>query len=166
MLTAMNPDERTFRQHIARGRFRLGVDRGDWRVLRDGWPNPIVAVTAAARDGAPDEFAFRLDVAGYPDAGPTSEPWDAKADSPLAHEFWPTGAGRIGIVFNPGWTPAANVHALYHPIDRLAIVGHDNWRAQDPASIWDPSRMEIVDYLQVIHELLHSSQYSGIRRAA
>lgn len=162
----MNPDERTFRQHIARGRFLLGVDRGDWRLVRDGWPDPIITVAAATRDGAPTEFAFRFDLNGYPASGPTSEPWDIDADTPLAHDLWPAGIGRVEAVFNPGWKPNPNGHALYHPIDRLAVVGHTEWSTQDPANIWDPSRMEIVDYLKVIHDLLHSSQYSGIRRAS
>lgn len=162
----MKPDERTFREHITRGRFQQGVDRGDWRVLRDSWPNPVIAVSAAERVGAPVEIAFRFDLIGYLADAPTSAPWDSKNDAALADERWPAGTGRVATVFNVGWVPSPNVHALYHPIDRLALVGHDNWRTQDPASIWDPSRMDIVDYLKVIHELLHSPEYSGIRRAA
>jgi hypothetical protein len=160
----MTPDERTYRQHIARGRFRVGVDRGDWWLMRDAWPNPIIAVAAAARVGAPVEFSFRFDLNGYPVPGPTAQPWDAEVDSPLAHELWPAGTGRVEAVFNPGWKPYEHEHALYHPIDRLAVKGHTDWASQDPASIWDASRMDIVDYLKVIHDLLHSSQYSGLRR--
>ncbi len=160
----MNPDERTFRQHIARGRFLLGVDCGDWRLVYDGWPNPIIAVSAATRDVAPAEFAFHFDLTDYPASGPTSEPWDIGTDAPLAHELWPTGTGRVEAVFNPGWKPNADAHALYQPMDRLAVAGHTDWPAQDPASIWDPARMDIVDYLKVIHDLLHSPQFSGIRR--
>lgn len=157
----MEPDERTFRQHVARGRFQVGVGRGDWRVVREAWPNPIIAVTAVARSGAPSEVALRFTLTGYPAVGPTAAPWDPKQNCGLAHDLWPTG-GRVGIAFNPGW----NATAIYHPIDRIALEGHDGWRTQDPGRIWDPARMDVVDYLKVIHELLHSSEYSGIRRAA
>ena len=162
----MLPDERAFRDHVARGRFQAGTDRGDWRIKRDAWPHPLISVAAGKRESGPDAFRFRFDLNQYPRAAPTSQLWDAKGDGPLAPELWPIGTGRVTIVFNPSWMPAPNVHALYHPMDRLALVGHDNWRSQDPGSIWDPSRMDIVDYLQVIHELLHSPEYSGLRRAA
>lgn len=162
----MNPDERTFREHTARGRFRLGVDRGDWRVLHDRWPHPVIAVASADREDSPGEYAFRFDLVGYPAVGPTAEPWDAEADVPLPPPCWPTGGDRVGVVFNPGWMPSSNLRAIYHPMDRLALVGHDNWRTNDPSSIWDPSRMDIVDYLKVLHDLLHSAHYTGLRRAA
>jgi hypothetical protein len=165
-LAVITPDERTFRDHVAAARFQLGVDRGDWRLVSDSWPNPVIGVSAAAQDSAPAEFAFRFELTDYPASAPTSEPWDVAGDTPLSHDCWPAGSGRVAIVFNPGWRPNENVHALYHPIDRRALVGHDNWRAQDPASIWDPSRMDIVDYLKVVHELLHSLLYQGIRQAA
>jgi hypothetical protein len=160
------PDERTFREHVARGRFQAGTDRGDWSIVRDGWPHPLISISADNRDGGPEAFVFRFDLNQYPSAGPTSEPWDVDGDCALADELWPAGSGRVIIVFNPSWMPATNVHALYHPMDRLALVGHDTWRVQDPGGVWDPSRMDIVDYLQVIHELLHSTEYSGLRRAA
>lgn len=161
----MLPDERSFRDHIARGRFQAGIDRGDWSVKVDGWPNPLIAVAAINRNGAPKAFAFRFDLNHYPTDAPTSEPWDADKKEPLAADLWPGGSGRVTTVFNPGWAPD-NLHALYHPMDRRALVGHTNWQTLDPGSIWDPSRMDIVDYLQVIHELLHSSEYSGLRRPA
>jgi len=162
----MTPDERTFHDHVAAARFQLGVDRGDWRVDSDVWPNPVIEVAAAVRADAPSAFAFRFDLTGYPVDGPTSEPWDIPANAPLPAARWPIGSGRVALVFNSGWQPGGVGHALYHPIDRLSLVGHDSWRTQDPASIWDPSRMDIVDYLKVVHELLHSPLYEGIRRAA
>lgn len=163
---AVTPDERTFRDHVAGGRFQGGADRGDWWLVNERWPNPLIAVAAAGRPGVPSALVLRFDLTNYPAAGPTAQPWDAERDAGLAHDLWPAGSGRIATVFNPQWMPSPGVHALYHPIDRLAIVGHDNWRTQDPGSVWDPSRMDIVDYLKVVHELLHSAAYSGIRRAA
>ena len=162
----MEPDERTFRSHLAGARFQQGVDAGDWRMLNDAWPNPIFAVAAAARETAPDELALRFSLSGYPTTGPTAAPWawdedDDDAGVPLPAELWPTG-GRVATAFNPGWKP----NAIYIAMDRLAIEGHEAWRIQHPGLIWDPSRMTIVDYLKVIYELLHSSQYTGIVRAA
>lgn len=162
----MLPDERAFRDHVARGRFQAGADRGDWSMAQDGWPNPVIAVSASVGAGSPEAFSFRFDLNGYPAQAPTSEPWELDAGCALEHDLWPTGSGRVTRVFNPSWMPATNVHALYHPMDRLALVGHDNWRTEDPASIWDPTRMDIVDYLKVIHDLLQSPEYSGIRRPA
>ncbi len=162
----MLPDERTFRGHVASGRFQIGADRGDWRLAVDRWPDPLIAVAAAERPPAPSVLVLRFDLTNYPAAAPTSQPWDEHADAALATDQWPTGGGRVTTVFNPGWMPSSGVHALYHPMDRLAIVGHDNWRAQDPSSIWDPSRMDIVDYLNVVHELLLCNDYAGIRSAA
>ena len=165
---AMEPDERTFRRHVAGGRFQQGVDRGEWRVVDAVWPNPIIAASAEIRAGAPTEVALRFTLGGYPTLGPTSEPWDAEAGTPLPHELWPTGptGSRVATAFNPAWQPRPGIHAIYIPMDRTAIEGHDQWHQLHPALIWDPTRMTIVDYLKVIHELLHSSQYSGVRRAA
>ena len=158
----VDPDERTFRRDLAAARFQAGVDRGDWRLVERKWtwPNPIIAVATAPRMDSPDEVALRFTVDGYPTLAPTSAPWDADEHAPLPPELWPTG-GRVSLAFNPRW----NANAIYIPCDRLAIAGHDPWLEQHKAYLWDPSK-EIVDYLLVIHELLHSAGYSGIRRAA
>lgn len=162
----MLPDERAFRDHVARGRFQAGVDRGDWAIETEAWPQPVLRVAAAERPGAPGMFAFRFDLTDYPATAPTSAPWDPEANRVLPDDLWPGGVGRVATVFNPNWKPRPGVYALYHPMDRLALVGHDNWRNEDPGSIWDPIRMDIVDYLKVIHDLLHSTEYSGVRRPA
>ncbi len=162
-MTRLDPDERTFRQHLAGPRFQAGVDRGDWRVVTEdwAWPHPIIAVAAAPRAGGADEVALRFTVDGYPALAPTATPWAAEQDTPLPHDEWPTG-GRVSLAFNPGWNEGK---ALYIPCDRLAITGHDPWLQQHRAYVWSPSK-EITDYLQLIHELLHSDGYAGTRRAA
>jgi hypothetical protein len=161
-MARQDPDERTFRSHLGGARFRAGVDRGDWRLTTDEWvwPHPIIAVGAAARSESPEEVALRFTVDGYPTLAPTSAPWDPEKDQPLPHELWPAG-DRVSLAFNPGW----NENALYIPCDRLAIAGHDGWLEQHKAYLWNPSR-DICDYLRVIHDLLHSSGYTGVRRAA
>ncbi len=161
----MGPDERSYRADIADARFRMGVDAGRWRLARDTWPHPVIAVNAATRPDGPEHIAMRFDLIGYPVDAPTAAPWDLDNDTALPADLWPTG-GRVGLAFNPGWNPAPGTFAMYIPMDRFAILGHDQWRVQHEATIWDPSRMTIVDYLKVIHDLLHSSEYSGTRRAA
>ncbi len=156
-----DPDERAFRQHVSEGRFQMHVDRGEWRLIDISWPHALVAVAAAPREGAPDELVLRFTLDGYPALAPTAAPWDLRHDAPLSHDLWPTGGRRIQLAFNPGWNSAA----IYIPCDRLAISGHDAWRDQHAAYVWDPTK-DIVDYLKVVHELLHSADYAGVRRAA
>ncbi len=160
-VTGPEPDERAFRRDIAAGRFQAYADMGAWQVVVDSWPNPVIAVAAAPRTGAPDEVALRFTLDNYPALAPTAQPWDVGRDAPLARCLWPTG-GRVGMAFNPNWN---NGTALYIPCDRLAIAGHDLWRQQHPAYLWDATK-DIVDYLKVVHDLLHSSDYTGVRRAA
>lgn len=156
------PDERAFIADLKGARFRAGVDRGDWRVVDEtwAWPNPILAVAAPDRAHAPAEFALRFTVDHYPTLAPTAAPWDADKGCPLAHDLWPTG-GRVAVAFNPSW----NAGAIYIPCDRQAISGHDGWLQQHRAYLWDQSK-DIVDYLRLVHELLHSPGYTGVRRAA
>lgn len=158
-----NPDARAFRRDVEGGRFQTNVDRGNWRSIDAAWPNPIISVTAAPRDGAPGEFTFRFTVDGYPVTAPTAAPWDARVNALLPRDLWPVGVAgsRVALAFNPDW----NASAIYIPCDRVAIQGHDGWRDQHKAYLWDQTK-SIVDYLKVIHELLQSPGYSGVRRAA
>jgi hypothetical protein len=124
------------------------------------WPHPVIAVAAAPRPGGPNEVTLRFTVDGYPVSTPTATPWDATQDTPLNPGLWPTG-GRVTAVFNPQW----NAGALYIPCDRMAIAGHDPWKDQYRALLWDPTK-DIVHYLKVVHELLHSAGYAGVRKPA
>lgn len=141
------------------GPFLSGVDRGRWRLVTIDWPHAIIAVTAAERPGAPSQYAFRFECTGYPQTAPTAQPWSEENNAPLAPDRWPGGQSRVPLAFNPGWKSG---QCLYLPCDRLAIEGHDPWRMQHPSLIWSPQR-HMTQYLQVIHELLNSSDYSGLR---
>ena len=70
-------------------------------------------------------------------------------------------SARVALAFNPGWKGGV---CLYLPCDRLSIEGHDQWRSQHPALLWDPEK-GLCKYLIIIHELLNSGDYGG-RRAA
>lgn len=155
----MDVAETVLRAHLEGGSFLSGVDRDRWRLVALTWPYLIVAVTAAERPGAPNEFAFRFECTGYPQAPPTARPWNEGTDTALEARCWPKGESRVALAFNPEWNGGC---ALYLPCDRLAIEGHEPWRLQHPCLLWSP-RGDITQYLRVIYELLHSSNYAGVR---
>jgi hypothetical protein len=153
------PDERVFLEHLERGDFQLAEHLGRWRVERVSWPHAWIWVAAAARPGAPRGFCFMFECAGYPQTGPTARLWDLDADAPLAFSRWPTGRSRGQAVFRPDWKGGA---CLYLPCDRLSVEGHGDWRHQHPAHIWRPEQ-GICLYLEVLHELLNASDFTGVR---
>jgi hypothetical protein len=154
----VGPDERVFLDHLKRGSFVNGVDRLKWRLVSVEWPNAVISVSAAARDRAPNEFCLRFEISGYPCSAPTAEPWDTEKGGPLDPRRWPTGRTRVPAVFNPNWKP----HALYLPCDRIALHGHDQWKVEHPDMYWS-SADDITKYLRIVHELLNSQDYTGIR---
>jgi len=155
------PDERAFRADIAAGSFLLGACQHRWRLGRIDWPFAHIAVSAAARHGAPDEWWFRFDCSGYPQQAPTARPWEPEADQPLPSNRWPAGRCRVPAIFRPDWK---NGTSLYLPCDRVSVAGHDAWRVDHPSLMWSPSR-GIVLYLEELHALLNSSDYTGVRNA-
>ena len=155
----MGPYERVLRSHLAAGPFQSGVDRGRWRLLSVQWPHVIIAISAAERPAAPDEYVLRFECGDYPRTPPTAQPWDTPQGAPLEHARWPAGKSRVQLAFNPNWKGG---QCLYLPCDRLSIEGHDGWRSQHPSMIWSPSG-DITQYLRIVHELLNSSDYTGTR---
>jgi hypothetical protein len=154
---AMGAPERLLDQDLASATFTAGVDRGYWRVVSIAWPHAVIEVAAAPRQGSPDWWALRFDLSGYPQA-PTACLWDIASDSPLDGQGWPGGGPRIMAAFNPGW----RAEALYLPVDRLALEGHDIWRERHACYIWDPGN-DITQYLRVVRELLTDDSYTGRR---
>ena len=152
-------DERVFMDDIEKGPFQSGVARGRWRLISVTWPYAIIAVSAAPRANSPGEFFLRFDLRNYPQSPPTARPWDIEQDAPLADSKRPHGASRVPKAFRTDWKEGT---ALYIPCDRVAIEGHDGWRTQHPSMIWNPVE-GITLYLRVVHELLNSSDYTGIR---
>lgn len=161
MTAQMSPDEKVFRMHIERGPFQNGVDRQKWRLLSIDWPYVLIAISAAAREGAPSEYTFRFECSNYPQAAPTVQPWNADRGTSLEHKLWPTGRSRVPLAFNPGWN---NGQCLYLPCDRLAIAGHNQWSSQYPSMIWS-SNSDITFSLRIIYDLLNSNDYTGTRSA-
>jgi hypothetical protein len=155
----MTPDEKAFRADVAKAAFRAGAAEKRWRLLGVTWPHAVIAITA--KDGR--EFVLRFNCAGFPASPPTAGPWDEKRNAILAFDLWPRSrGGRLGAVFRTDWKGGT---ALYLPCDREAIAGHDNWRAEMPSKIWRPSA-GIVQYLELVHELLNCGDYAPPHRAA
>lgn len=155
----MTPAERVFRSHLEKGPFQSGVDRGRWGLVSVNWPHSVISVSAAERAGAPSEYSFRFELSNYPAIAPTAQPWNATGNGPLDRASWPGGRGRIQHAFNPDWKGGS---CLYLPCDRYAIEGHDPWRVQHSEMIWNP-KGDITQYLRIIHDLLDSEDYKGLR---
>lgn len=146
------PDQRAFETDVAKAAFRLGVAEGRWRLVETHWPYVFIAVTAKDHQ----EYVLRLDCGGYPQAEPTGGPWDLARNKVLAFDQWPSGqGGRVSAVFQTDWKHGT---ALYLPCDRESIAGHANWRQEMPSKIWRPAD-GIVQYLEIVHELLHCRDY-------
>ena len=147
------PDERAFEADVAKPAFRLGQAEGRWRLLKTTWPFVFINVTA--KDGR--AFTLRFNCAGYPQTPPTAGPWDIDRNAVLDFNRWPQGlSGRVKAVFRPDWKNGA---ALYLPCDRESIAGHPNWRTEMPSKIWRPAD-GILQYLELVHELLQSRDYA------
>jgi hypothetical protein len=153
------PDHRAFEADVARAVFRVGVAERRWRLVTVAWPFAFVRV--AAKDGS--ECVLRLNCEGFPHKPPTGGPWDLQRNRILAFDLWPRGrGGRVTAVFRTDWKGGT---ALYLPCDRESFVGHDNWRTEMPSKIWRPTD-GIVQYLEIVHELLNSRDYAHPLRAA
>jgi hypothetical protein len=157
MTDLLTPDEQTLRLHLESGRFRSGATLGWWRLVTMKWPHVTIVVTA--RDGI--EYGFRFQCQDYPRTAVTAQPWDVEADCPLPSARWPGGRGRVILAFNPSWH---NGTSLYLPCDRDSINGHDKWRHEHPALLWEPDK-GLCKYLGIIRELLNSNDYGGRRGA-
>jgi len=148
------PDERALMADLGRPTFKLAQAEGRWRLINVTWPFVFIEVSAADDQ----QYAFRFNCAGYPQQAPTGGPWDMQRNAVLAPNRWPKSkGGRVGTVFRPDWKGGT---ALYLPCDRESMVGHDNWRKELPSKIWQPAA-GLNQYLESIHDLLNSSDYSA-----
>lgn len=160
-MATLMPDERVFREHLEAGPFQSGVDRERWRLISVNWSYAVIAVSAAPRPDAPNEFCFRFELSNYPSLPPTAQPWNVETNAALEFSKWATGEGRVQLAFNPSWK---NGICLYLPCDRQSIEGHDAWHYQHPEMIWSPAG-DITQYLKIVYDLLNSKDYTGIRSA-
>lgn len=153
------PDERAFLADLAKPNFRLGQLEGRWRLIGMQWPHAQIAIRA--KDDL--EFTLRFECSGYPQTPPTAGPWDSEKNSMLPFDRWPKSrGGRLAAVFKTDWKGGT---ALYLPCDRESIAGHENWRNDMPSKIWRPQD-GIIQYLELVYELLHSRDYLSLHSAA
>ena len=154
----MAPDERTLRIHLEQPAFVEGVARGRWRVLGQVyWPNVLVAVSAAPRDGGPPEFFLKFNLDGYPASAPTATPWDPQTGDKLGLDRRPKGE-VVGHIFRSDWEDG---NALYAPFDRIALKGHPDWSRKYPGQAWNPSR-NLAWVLLLLHRWLNDDLYQGV----
>ncbi|MER8674601.1 hypothetical protein [Mesorhizobium sp. M0037] len=157
--TQAGPDERALRADLGKPAFRLAQSEGRFRLINIAWPIAVIGVTAS--DG--HEFALRFDCSGYPATAPTARVWDAERNTAPAIGQWPKSkGGRVKAVFRPDWKDGS---ALYLPCDRVSREGHDNWLQETPTMIWRPDR-GILQYLEIVHELLNCGDYQPVACAA
>lgn len=146
------------KQDLAAADVRSGEIEARWRHISTNWPYVTVAVSAPPREGAPGEFGFLFECTGYRHTPVTAQPWDLMSNSALAAKNWPNGRSIVPSVFRPTWMEGT---CLYLPCDRKSLVGHDQWRAEHPSRLWQPSR-GIICYLEQLHDLFFQSDYSGV----
>lgn len=160
-----SPAERRLLTDLTDARFLAGVAEGSWARLDDSaiaWPFAVFWVSAAAREGSPNRYHFKLEFSGYPIVAPTGTFWDPLTGGDLIHAKRPTGNGRVAKVFRIDWPNPNPGSALYFPYDRRGTGDHDGWKREMPFWVWDEQH-SIVDVLSVLHELLNSGEYHGVR---
>ncbi|MDO9223592.1 MAG: hypothetical protein Q7U20_07760 [Caulobacter sp.] len=146
-------------QDLAAPEFRCGEIEGRWRHVGTEWPYAVIAVAAATRPGAPNEFFFRFECRGYRQTPVTAQPWDPNTNAPLPEGRWPQGKAIVPSVFRPEWKGGV---CLYLPCDRISIEGHEDWRHQHPGRLWNPER-GLICYVEQLYDLLNQGDYTGIR---
>jgi hypothetical protein len=158
MNAPLPPDRVLLELDLVSSELRCGEIEGRFRHVSTAWPHVVIAVAAPARPGAPVEFGFRFNCAGYRRVPATAQPWDIAANRPLPPARWPTGPHMVSAVFRPDWKGG---QCLYLPCDRMSIEGHDNWRNEHPSRLWQPDR-GIICYLEQLNGLFFESDYSGV----
>lgn len=157
----MSLDEQVFRAHLSDGPFQSGVELNKWQLISIEWPYVVISVSTKPHPEWPKAYGFRFECTNYPDSGVTARPWDLERNAPLEPNQWPGGRNRVPCVFRPDWQGG---QCLYIPCDRISINGHTDWPAKHPHLIWKATS-DITLYLEAIHELLNSSDYTGPRSA-
>ena len=145
--------------HLEAASFLAGVDCGKWGVHSSfdeiDLTHPVIWIRSDNRVVPDGRVHLRFDSENYPQQAPTACPWDMKTNAKLASALWPKGA-NVSTVFNPAWKD----HALYAPCDRLAMEGHDAWKALSPQWWWQP-RFTIVTYLEFVYVCLNPADYES-----
>lgn len=153
---ASRPDHRAVLAQLGSPSFQAGVDARRWHLISLEWPHALIAVSAAPRDGAPDEFVLRFELSGYPDRV-TAGLWDCEAGTLLPAERRPKGE-RATVVFRSDWEGG---RALYAAWDSTALTSHADWGQTYPLSAWHSGR-GLTFYLTNVFEVMNTDDYLGV----
>lgn len=156
-IAQLEPDACALVHDLRGAAFGFGVDAGWWREMSWSFPFVYIAVSAAARPGAPDEFVFRFEATRYPNRALLCTPWDLDEGAPLPIKRKPHGTGRVAIVFRNDWEQG---RFLYWPLDRHALESHSDWPGKY-RNKWTKTDT-IATYLVELHALLNSRSYIGL----
>lgn len=162
---AVSAAQRLLEADLQQAAFVMGVAAGKWSlsepVTEEAWPFVYTNVQAAARANSPAQWLVRWDLAGYTDQSPTGAFWDKGANSFVAPDKWPKGrpGSVVASVFKvDGW--AAPGRGFYHPYDRQARHGHNDWPRDNPQFVWT-SKDTLTDFLRLVHRWLNCDAYLG-----
>lgn len=142
----MNTDETALRRDLQGARFKVGVLRKRWELVRIRFPLVWFRIPKPRDKAGPPHFLLRVDATDYPGAL-TAQLWDARDDKALAPELRPSGAAGPLQAFS-NWS-----QCLYHPIDRLA---RSHWPGHPEP--W-PAGSDINDFLETVHGFIHDPTY-------
>jgi hypothetical protein len=157
----VKPDESLFRAHLDDAPLLAGVDAGKWGLVGEAkdiiWPHCLLWVVAAPSLVPSEKIVLRFTLDGYPASAPTGCPWDVEKGAKLELAKWPKVTGKFAKVFRTDWNGAV---ALYAPVDRLAMAGHEHWRQQFPAWWWQP-HFTICKFLEFVHIVLNPRNFTS-----
>jgi hypothetical protein len=162
------PDQRLLEADLVDAEFRAGCVKGLWGIAENSdaptanWPFVKFWLAAAARPGAPERYVVRTDLTGYRTVAPTGTFWDCASNGRLDFSKFPNGktGSRFAMVFRTDWGESGR--AFYHPYDRVAAHGHNDWQQTQPHLVWSANHT-IIDYLEEFQTLLNSEDYLGLR---
>jgi hypothetical protein len=157
--------QRLLEADLQRGEFRIGVAKGHWYLAREvsetNWPFVYTWVQAAARPNSPDRLMVRWDVDSYGTQAMSGAFWDDATGGFLAPDDWPKGRPQspVATVFKvSGW--AAPGQGFYHPYDRRALAGHNDWSEKNPQYVWS-AQNTFTDFVSLVHRWLNCEDYVG-----
>ena len=162
-VAAEPPGSRRLRADLADVPFLIGADEGRWGLVgdpADAWPDVTFWVAAAGRPASPERFGLRLNFEDYPARGPSGCFWDVDAGTWLPPTDWPKGSGRVAEILRRDWAIDRRKRALYHPLDGVTLSTHGGWQQTHAADVWRRDR-DVSHYLDMVHRLLNSNDYTG-----
>lgn len=157
--------QRLLEADLCRADFPIGVAAGKWSlaepVTETSWPFVYTVVQAAPRSNSPEQMLVRWNLDNYGYQSPTGGFWDMAINDFVPTSRWPKGrpSSPVASVFKvSGW--AAPGRGFYHPYDRLARHGHNDWPRDNPQYIWT-NQNSLTDFLHLVHRWLNCEDYLG-----